>query len=77
MMGYGFGSMWGLGGFGMLIGWLVWIGLIVLVVWGVASLFPTRREPGQDSALEILKQRFARGEISAAEFQQAKRDLVQ
>lgn len=77
MMGYGFGGMWGLGGFGMLIGWLVWIGLIILVVWGVASLFPARRESGQDSALEILKQRYARGEISAAEYQQAKRDLVQ
>ena len=76
MMGYGgFGDMFGFGGFGMLFGGLLWIGLIVLVVWGAASLFPGRRETGQETALEILKRRYAAGEISAAEYQQAKKDL--
>ena len=70
MMGLG-----AFGGFGMLFGGLFWIALIVLVVWGAASLFPGRREGGQETALEILKRRYAAGEISAAEYQQAKKDL--
>lgn len=76
MMGYGgFGDMMGFGGFGMVFGSLIWIGLIVLVVWGAASLFTGRRETGQETVLEILKRRYAAGEISAAEYQQAKKDL--
>jgi putative membrane protein len=70
MMGFG-----AFGGFEMLLGGLVWIALIVLVVWGAASLFPGRREGGQETALQILQRRFAAGEIAAAEYQQAKKDL--
>ena len=70
MMGLG-----AFGGFGMLFGGLFWIALIALVVWGAASLFPGRQVGGQETALEILKRRYAAGEISAAEYQQAKKDL--
>jgi len=76
MMGFGgFGDMMGFGGFGMLFGGLVWIALIVLVVWVAVSLFPGRREGGQQTALEILKRRYAAGELSSAEYQQASKDL--
>jgi putative membrane protein len=63
------------GGYGMMFGGLVWIILIALVVWGAVNLFPGRRETGQDTAMQILRKRYAAGEISSAEFQQAKRDL--
>jgi putative membrane protein len=45
-------------------------------VWAVFALFNSGSTPRQDSALEILKQRYARGELSQAEFEQAKRDLA-
>jgi len=76
MMGYGAGFgypglFWGLCGI------LLVVGLVVLVVWavsrsthGVSSASPDRVE-----ALEILRARFARGEITEAEFVQAKKVL--
>ena len=70
MMGLG-----AFGGFGMLFGGLLWIAVIALVAWGATSLFPGRREGGQETAMEILKRRYATGEISPAEYQQAKKDL--
>jgi putative membrane protein len=70
MMGFG-----AYGGFGMLFGGLLWMALVVLVVWGAASLFPGRREGGQETVLQILQRRYAAGEITSAEYQQAKKDL--
>lgn len=76
MMGFGgFGGMAGFGGFGMLLGLLVWVALLALVVWAVASLFPGRREAGQETPLEILRRRYAQGEISAVEYEQARKAL--
>ena len=71
MMGLG-----GFGGFGMLFGGLFWIALIALVIWGAMILFPGRRDGGQETALQIIQRRYATGEISAAEYQQAKKGLV-
>lgn len=57
--------------------WLVWILIIVALVWFVMI---ATRERGDDSqrnpsALEILRQRYARGEIDRQEFEQKKQDL--
>lgn len=64
---------WMLGG----LVWMVifWGAIIALVVWAVSRL--TRREatPRSDSALEIARQRYARGEISREEFEQIRQDL--
>lgn len=52
----------------------------VLVIAGAIYLFrrlPFRpMEKQEDSALEILKKRYARGEISKEEFEEKKRDLI-
>jgi putative membrane protein len=76
MMGYGWG--WG-GGFWMIGGLLLMIGVIVLVVWAVSNLSRTGRasthDPSRPTPNEILRERFARGEISEAEFEQAKKVL--
>ena len=71
-MMYGFGIWWLLG-MGMMV--LFWIAIILLVVWVVRSLFPRERHSGYDQALEMLRQRYAKGEISAAEYEQARARL--
>lgn len=63
MYGYGFG----LGGLFMV---LCWVFVIALVVWLVLTLSRSqvRGNDGQSSALRILEERLARGEIDAEEF---------
>ena len=70
------GMMGGFGWLGMLTMLLFWIGVIALVVWGLSNLFPARQATVEPDALEILKRRYARGEISREEFVQA-RDALQ
>ena len=60
----------------MLLPLLVWLGVVVLLVWGSGSLFGRRTTDTQTEALEILKRRFAAGEIASAEFQIARRALM-
>jgi uncharacterized membrane protein len=57
---------------GMLVIALFWIGVIVLVGGGVSNLFSTRQPGVELDAEEILKQRYARGEISREELVQAR-----
>jgi putative membrane protein len=74
---YGYG--WVGGGFWLLIGFLLLIALIVLVVWAVTSLSRTGRpathDPSRPTPNEILRERFARGEITAQQFEDAKKVL--
>jgi putative membrane protein len=74
MMG-GYGLIAGFGWLGMLVMALFWIGVIVLVVWGVTHIFSTQQPSIELDAEEILKQRYARGEISHEEFIQAREPL--
>ena len=71
-MMYGFGMFggWWLIGMGMMV--LFWVAIILLVVWVVRSLVPRERSSGHDQALEILQQRYTKGEINAAEYEQAR-----
>ena len=68
----GFGGWWILG-MGLMV--LFWVAIILLVIWAVRSLFPRERRSGSDQALEILRQRYAKGEINAAEYEQARARL--
>ncbi len=49
--------------------------VIVVVVWAVIRLTGQSHAPRSDASLEILRERFARGEISQTEFEEAKRGL--
>lgn len=77
MMGYG----WGFGGLGMALMLLFWVLVVLLAVWLLSRLFPgassgpgaqTPRDSGAttSNALDILNQRYARGEISRAEYEE-------
>jgi putative membrane protein len=73
MMG-GYGGGW-YGGIFMIVFWIVVIvGIVFLIRWLVQS---TRGGAGSaESALEILKRRYANGEINKKEFEQKKKDLL-
>ena len=47
---------------------LVLAGLLAVGAWGVTRILPSRRGERAGSAEEILRERFARGEISAEEY---------
>ncbi len=72
------GMMGGWWGFGLL--WMLfWIALLVLVVVAIWRLLQGR--PGgatdsrEESPMEILKRRYAQGEINREEFEAKRRDL--
>ncbi len=71
--------MWGNQEFMGVFMWIFWIaiivGIIFLVKWIVQQSRPGGQQQGENS-LEILKKRYARGEIDKEEFEQKKKDLL-
>ena len=68
--------MWGAGGLVMLLMMLVFWGLVIAgLVVGLRWFIGQGRFGHRDEALEILRQRYARGEIDKQEFETRKRDL--
>jgi putative membrane protein len=75
------GGGWGMGWFGMIIMLVFWVlvivGLVFLIKWLIRSSKGEAQVPPAGSrALEILKERYARGEIDKVEFEEKKRDLA-
>jgi len=84
-----YGGWWGMMGPGMMEGlgfmWLMpifWLVILGLIIWAIVAVVGRSGEsrgqgsPKTDSALEILKQRYARGEIGKEEYEQKKRDIT-
>jgi putative membrane protein len=70
---YGWMPMMGIGLLGMILFWgLLIAGTVFLIRWFLGETVIKR----EDSALEILKKRYARGEINKEEFDERKRDLM-
>jgi putative membrane protein len=78
--GWAMHPMWGVWG-----AWHIGMMLMMLVFWGVVIagivlairwLASQGRAPRPDAALDILRQRYARGDISKEEFEAKKRDLA-
>jgi putative membrane protein len=69
--------MWGAWGFGMMIMMILfWALIVVAVVIGIRWLVGQGKEARSDSAMEILRQRYAHGEINKEEFDAKKKDLT-
>ncbi len=86
-MGYGYGPQWGMmGGYGygygpvhMIIWVMVLIAIVALVVWLVRSaggLGAPQLPPRRSTGLDVLEERYARGEINRDEYLQKKRDMA-
>ncbi len=65
---------------GMWFGGTFWIVIIVLIIWAVVNGSKRNQNlrqdfPHNESALDILKKRYARGEITKEQFDQMKKDI--
>ena len=77
MMNWGYGMGW-FGPIFMIIVPITFIvGIIFLVRWLIVSTDKSRGISSGESALDILKKRYARGEIQKEEFEQKKKDLAE
>jgi len=69
---HGPGHMYGYGGTGM---WIIWI--VVLIALGYGAWILINKQRTADTPLEILKKRYASGEITKEEYERMKSDLGQ
>jgi putative membrane protein len=72
------GMMRGFGLLFMLVFWVLIVFLIILLIRRLLSSGTTKTAspPQEESALEILKKRYARSEIDKEEFEAKKKDLI-
>lgn len=69
MMGYGWG--WHMG-----VGAVFWLVFLVFAVMAMRAWAPSRRGEEPKSAVAILQERYARGEIGRDEFMEKSHDLA-
>jgi len=69
--------MWGVGGLVMMLTMLLFWGLVIAgLVVGIRWLVRQAGDDRPDRALDILRERYARGEISKEEFETRRQDLT-
>lgn len=77
MFGFGYGcGLLGGGWFGMMLIPLLLIGIAIYAIFRLPRNGDTRNDRGFDNSIEILNERFARGEIGEEEYRQKKALLL-
>ena len=66
---------WFFGGGFMWIFWVILLVVIILIIKGATPNRSSSNMPANESPLDILKKRYARGEIDESEFNRRRRDL--
>ena len=72
MMG---GSGWGLFGGAMGLWGLLWMGLLIAIPVYIAYALRNRGSGGDEQSLSVLRERYARGEVSEEEFDRRRKRL--
>jgi putative membrane protein len=78
MMGNGYGYGFGFGGLWMILFLVLIVAVVVLIARGAGGARwspPAGKEAHHQSAMQILEERYARGEVNREEYLQIKRDL--
>lgn len=67
------GMSWGMG-----FGWIIGLIVLVVMIWFITKALKQNNNQFQPdkSALDILEERYARGEINKEEFEEKKKSLV-
>ena len=74
---YGHMLDWGWGVGGMAIMLIFWVAVILFIVWAVKGSRENDSGKSQSkSAMDILQNRYAKGEIDKKEFEEKKKDLT-
>ena len=72
--------MMGFGGFGMIFGFIFFvaivIGVILLIVWLVKISGYSVNDKNSTQSLEILKERYAKGELTKEQYENMKKELI-
>ena len=68
MMGFGYGGI---------LMWILWIVIITVIVYALTRIFKSGNlwKGSSEKPLDILKKRYARGEISKEEYEYMKKEL--
>ena len=87
-MGYGYGPQWGMmGGWGYGYGYgpfhiIIWVVVLIAIIGGVIWLVrlmggagAAASRPHRSPGLDVLEERYARGEINRDEYLQKKKDI--
>lgn len=56
--------------------WLIWIPIIILIVWFIFRISSVN-QPKKETPIEILKRKYANGEINTEEFDKRKKKLLE
>lgn len=75
MYGMGNGGGFGFGLLGGLLNILLWVGMIAVAIYLFKVLSAKSPAPNSKTPLDILKERYVKGEISEADFERMKTQL--
>jgi len=90
IMGYGYGPNWGMmggdwsyGAYGA-IHMIIWLAILIAIIAGVVWLVRSMAAPAahhslpprRSAGLDVLEERYARGEINRDEYLQKKKDIT-